>query len=94
MNALTSPQATFRTGITQVSERSNGNGRRPTPSAPSGSELIGMGVAIAVALIVPLLLGVGVDALAHTGPIGAVVGLFLGIAAACAVAIGRFRRYL
>jgi F0F1-type ATP synthase assembly protein I len=51
-------------------------------------------VAIAVALIVPLLLGVGVDALLHTSPIGVLIGLLVGIAASCYTAFARFRPYL
>ncbi len=38
-------------------------------------------MSIAVALIVPLLLGVGVDALLHTSPIGVLIGLLVGITA-------------
>ena len=53
-----------------------------------------MGIGIAVALIVPLLLGVGVDVLLHSTPIGVLVGLLVGIAAACYVAFGQFKRYI
>jgi F0F1-type ATP synthase assembly protein I len=52
-----------------------------------------MGISIAVALIVPLFLGVGVDLLLHTSPIGVLVGLLAGISAACYVAVVQFRRY-
>ena len=51
-------------------------------------------MSIAVALIVPLLLGVAVDALLHTSPIGVLIGLLLGIAASCYTAFARFRRYV
>jgi F0F1-type ATP synthase assembly protein I len=61
---------------------------------PSGNQLFGLGVLLASALVVPLLIGVGVDTLFHSSPIGAVIGLFLGIAASIAVAVGQFRRYL
>jgi F0F1-type ATP synthase assembly protein I len=53
-----------------------------------------MGVSIAVALIVPLLLGVAVDALLHTSPIGVLIGLLLGITASCYTAFAQFRRYI
>jgi F0F1-type ATP synthase assembly protein I len=43
---------------------------------------------------VPLLLGEGVDLLAHTSPVGVLVGLLAGITAACYVAFVQFRRYL
>jgi F0F1-type ATP synthase assembly protein I len=50
-------------------------------------------VSIAVALVVPLFLGAGVDLLLHTSPIGVVIGLAVGIAAACYVAVLQFRRF-
>jgi F0F1-type ATP synthase assembly protein I len=53
-----------------------------------------MGVGIAVAFIVPLLLGVGVDLLLHTTPLGVLIGLLVGITAACYVAFGQFKRYI
>jgi F0F1-type ATP synthase assembly protein I len=45
-------------------------------------------------LIVPLLLGVGADALFHSSPAGVLLGLLAGIGAACYVAFSRFKRYL
>jgi F0F1-type ATP synthase assembly protein I len=51
-----------------------------------------MGVSIAVALIVPLLLGVAVDAFLHTSPFGVLIGLLLGITASCYTAFAQFRR--
>jgi F0F1-type ATP synthase assembly protein I len=42
---------------------------------------------------VPLLLGVGVDLLLKSSPIGVLGGLLVGIAAACSVAFVQFRRY-
>jgi F0F1-type ATP synthase assembly protein I len=49
---------------------------------------------IAVALLAPLLLGEGVDLLLHTTPIGVLVGLLMGIAAACSVAFVQFKRFI
>jgi F0F1-type ATP synthase assembly protein I len=49
---------------------------------------------IALALVLPLLLGLGVDRLAHSSPIGVLVGLLIGIGAACFVAFVQFRRYI
>lgn len=51
-------------------------------------------MSFAVALIVPLLLGAGVDALLHTSPIGVLIGLLLGIAAASYSAFAQFKRYI
>ena len=53
-----------------------------------------MGVGIAVALIVPLLLGAGVDALAPQSPLGVLFGLLVGIAASSYTAFAQFRRYI
>jgi F0F1-type ATP synthase assembly protein I len=53
-----------------------------------------MGLSIAVALIVPLLLGVAVDALLHSSPIGVLIGLLVGITASCYTAFAQFRRYV
>jgi F0F1-type ATP synthase assembly protein I len=53
-----------------------------------------VGVTIAVALIVPLLLGVAVDALLHTSPLGVLIGLLAGIAASIYTAYTRFRPFL
>ena len=53
-----------------------------------------MGVSIAVALIVPLLLGVAVDAFLHTSPFGVLIGLLLGITASSYTAFAQFRRYV
>jgi hypothetical protein len=50
-------------------------------------------VGIAAALIVPLFLGAGVDLLLHSSPIGVVIGLAAGIAAACYVAVFQFKRF-
>ena len=49
---------------------------------------------LASALVVPLLIGIGADALFHSSHIGAVIGLFFGVAATIAVAVSQFRRYL
>jgi F0F1-type ATP synthase assembly protein I len=51
-------------------------------------------MSIAVALIVPLLLGAGADALFHSSPAGVLLGLLLGIGAACYVAFSRVKRFL
>jgi F0F1-type ATP synthase assembly protein I len=65
-----------------------------THPPPTGSELVGLGVTLAVAFVVPLLIGVGIDAVLHTSPLGVLVGLLVGITAACWVAFNRFKNYL
>jgi F0F1-type ATP synthase assembly protein I len=61
---------------------------------PSGSELAGLGLQIALGFIVPLLLGEGVDLLLHTSPIGVLVGLLVGISLGCYVAFVQFKRFI
>lgn len=71
----------------------------PTGSsvAPEGlgwSSLLGMGIATAAILIVGLGLGWLVDSLAHTSPIFLMIGLVVGILAAGAFVVTKFRTYL
>jgi F0F1-type ATP synthase assembly protein I len=66
----------------------------PQPQKPSGGQLAGMGISIAVAMIVPLVLGVLVDSFLHTSPFGVLVGLVLGITASCYTAVARLRPYV
>jgi hypothetical protein len=60
----------------------------------SGTELIGLGVYLAVAFVVPLIAGLLVDQAAHTTPVGLVIGLLVGIAAAGFGMWAQLRRYL
>jgi hypothetical protein len=62
--------------------------------APTGSDLVGVGVGLAVAFLVPFFAGVGVDAIAHTGPVFLLLGLALGILSAVAFAFVRFKQFL
>ncbi|MBV8445849.1 MAG: AtpZ/AtpI family protein [Candidatus Dormibacteraeota bacterium] len=78
----------------QMPDSSGRDGSKPSSRTPSGSELMGLGIAIALTLVLPLGAGVGIDALAHSSPVGAVIGLVVGIVAACAFAVNRFRQYL
>jgi hypothetical protein len=49
---------------------------------------------IAVAFLVPLLLGEGIDLLLHLSAIGVLVGLLVGITAGCYVAFIQFKRFI
>jgi hypothetical protein len=60
----------------------------------SGTALIGLGVYLAVAFVVPLIAGLLVDQLAHTSPVGLLLGLLIGIAAAGFGLRAQLRRYL
>ncbi len=62
--------------------------------SPSGWELAGLGLYLAVAVAVPLLIGVLVDQAAHTSPLGLLAGLVVGIAAAGTGLWAELRRYL
>ncbi len=61
---------------------------------PSGVELLGLGVLLAVAVVLPLVFGLALDAALHRGPLFFFVGLMVGVIAASAVVYSRFRRYL
>ncbi|MBV9100290.1 MAG: hypothetical protein JO198_04515 [Candidatus Dormibacteraeota bacterium] len=47
-----------------------------------------------MALVLPALAGVGLDALLHSSPVGFVIGLAVGITAAAATVVSQFRRFL
>jgi len=66
----------------------------PRGRAPSGGELAGLGVFLAVAVVLPLLIGAVLDNVLHTAPLLLFGGLLIGIIAGGAVVYSRFRRYL
>lgn len=57
-------------------------------------ELLGLAVLIAAAVVVPLVLGLVVDAATHRAPIFFFIGLVLGVIAAVVTVYTRFKRYL
>jgi F0F1-type ATP synthase assembly protein I len=61
---------------------------------PTGSDLAGVGAGLAVAFLVPFFAGLGIDAIAHTGPVFLLIGLALGILSAVGFAYVRFKRFL
>jgi F0F1-type ATP synthase assembly protein I len=66
----------------------------PRGRAPSGGELAGLGVFLAAAVVLPLLIGAVLDNVVHTAPLFLFGGLVIGIVAGGAVVYSRFRRYL
>jgi Putative F0F1-ATPase subunit Ca2+/Mg2+ transporter len=62
--------------------------------SPGGGELLGLGAAIAGAMIVPLVAGALLDGALRTGPIFLIIGLGVGIVGASATAYVRIKRYL
>jgi F0F1-type ATP synthase assembly protein I len=61
---------------------------------PSGMEFLGLSVFLAAAVVVPLVLGLVIDSIAHSAPTFLFIGLFLGVIAAVATFYTRFKRYL
>lgn len=61
---------------------------------PRGSELVGLGIFLAAAFIVPFVAGLALDAVTHTSPLFLFVGLVVGIAAAVLGLYQRLKRYL
>jgi F0F1-type ATP synthase assembly protein I len=61
---------------------------------PTGSDFIGIGVGLAVAFLVPFFAGLGIDAVAHTGPVFLLIGLALGILSVVLFAYVRFKQFL
>ena len=57
-------------------------------------ELLGVGFLLAAAVVVPLVLGLVIDAVAHSAPTFLFIGLFVGVVAAVATVYTRFKRYL
>jgi F0F1-type ATP synthase assembly protein I len=64
------------------------------PQSPSGLELVGLGIFLAAVVVVPLFLGILVDAKFGTAPLGIGLGLLLGILGGFAGVYMRFKRYL
>ena len=62
--------------------------------SPSGAELLGLGVYLAVVVVVPLIAGIRLDDALGSAPAGLVGGLVLGILCGFAGVYVRFRRYL
>lgn len=61
---------------------------------PSGAELAGLGVFLAAAFVVPIVLGVLLDGALGTSPLFLFVGLAAGIVAAVAIVYVRYvKRY-
>jgi F0F1-type ATP synthase assembly protein I len=55
---------------------------KPTSSTgPTGTDMAGIGIYLAAAVLLPLLGGVALDKALHTAPVFVLVGLFVGLAA-------------
>ncbi len=71
-----------------------GHDQGPPPGAEvSNAEMLGLGLYMAIAVTIPLLLGWQLGAIAGASTAGVLVGLVLGIVAAGSIAYLRLRRY-
>jgi F0F1-type ATP synthase assembly protein I len=67
----------------------------PPSPGPTGTELAGLGMALAAGVVVPMVAGVVLDRALHTSPLFVFVGLAVGIVAAVALVYVRYvRRYM
>jgi F0F1-type ATP synthase assembly protein I len=57
-------------------------------------ELFGLAFLLAAVFLVPLLLGLAIDGMAHSTPIFLLIGIAIGIVGAGATIYTRFKRYL
>jgi F0F1-type ATP synthase assembly protein I len=53
----------------------------PPSNPPTGSDLAGIGLYLAGAVLVPLVAGVLLDGALHTAPVFVLIGLFVGLIA-------------
>jgi hypothetical protein len=67
--------------------------RRPPGAGVSNAEMLGLGLYLAIAITIPLLVGWQLGTLAGAPTAGVVVGLLLGIVAAGSIVYLRLRRY-
>ena len=56
----------------------------PTNSSPSVSDLAGIGIYLAAAVLLPIVGGVALDKALHTAPVFVLIGLFVGLVAGAA----------
>jgi F0F1-type ATP synthase assembly protein I len=53
----------------------------PPSNPPTGSDLAGIGLYLAGAVLLPLIGGVVLDSVLHTAPVFVLIGLFVGLVA-------------
>ena len=61
---------------------------------PTGIELAGLGGMLAGAVIVPMLIGLGIDSVARSRPLFFLIGLGVGVVGAIVTGYSRFKRFL
>jgi hypothetical protein len=70
-----------------------GRDRKPAGDGISYADMLGLGVSLAVAVVIPLLLGLWLGGAAGAPTVGVLAGVALGIVAAGCVLYLRLRRY-
>jgi hypothetical protein len=88
------PLTAVQQGVGWVSERDGGDEQTSRQRGPSGTELIGLGLLVAAAVLLPMLAGLGIDALLHISPAGLLLGLAAGVAVASFAVYRQYKRYL
>ena len=91
MRPLTAVQ---QQGVGWVSERGGGDEQRSRQRGPTGTELAGLGLLVAAAVCLPMLAGLGLDALLHSSPAGLLLGLVAGVIIAAVSVYRQYKRYM
>jgi ATP synthase protein I len=66
---------------------------RPTSQGPTGTDMAGIGIYLAAAVLLPIIGGVLLDGVFKTSPVFVLVGLFVGLAAGAAAVWLKVREF-
>ena len=88
------PLIVVQQGVGSVSERGGGDEQSSSQRGPTGTELIGLGLLVAASVVLPMLAGLGLDALLHISPAGLLLGLVMGVTIATVSVYRQYKRYM
>jgi hypothetical protein len=88
------PLTAVQQGVGWVSERGDGEEQSNRQHGPTGTELAGLGLLVAAAVVLPMLAGLGIDALLHISPAGLLLGLVAGVIIAAVSVYSQYKRYM